>query len=55
MENLTEYYPAFKQVGLKKTGGKGCAIICKDNDYECKNCPLQEALDKLYRLERDEK
>lgn len=29
MENLTEFYPAFKQVGLKKTGGKGCAIICK--------------------------
>lgn len=53
MENLTEYYPAFKQVGLKKTGGKGCAIICKDNDYECKNCPLQEALDKLYKLERE--
>lgn len=52
MENLTEFYPAFKQVGLKKTGGKGCAIICKDNDYECKSCPLQEALDKLYRLER---
>jgi len=52
MEHLTEFYPAFKQVGLKKTGGKGCAIICKDNDYECKNCPLQEALDKLYRLER---
>lgn len=37
MENLTEFYPAFKQVGLKKTGGKGCAIICKDNDYECKS------------------
>ena len=55
IENLTEFYPAFKQVGLKKTGGKGCAIICKDNDYECKSCPLQEALDKLYRLERDEK
>lgn len=55
MENLTEFYLAFKQVGLKKTGGKGCAIICKDNDYECKSCPLQEALDKLYRLEREEK
>ena len=49
MEHLTDFYPAFKQVGLKKTGGKGCAIICKDNDYECKNCPLQEALDKLYK------
>ena len=36
MEHLTDFYPAFKQVGLKKTGGKGCAIICKDNDYECK-------------------
>ena len=45
MEHLTEFYPAFKQVGVKKTGGKGCAIICKDNDYECKRCPLQEALD----------
>ena len=28
MEHLTDFYPAFKQVGLKKTGGKGCAIIC---------------------------
>ena len=55
MENLTEFYPAFKQVGLKKTGGKGCAIICKDNDYECKSCPLQEALDKLYKLEREDR
>ena len=55
MDNLTEYYPAFKQVGLKKAGGKGCSIICKEYDYECKSCPLQEALDKLYRLERDEK
>ena len=53
MEHLTEFYPAFKQVGVKKTGGKGCAIICKDNDYECKRCPLQEVLDKLYRLERE--
>ena len=38
MEHLTEFYPAFKQVGVKKTGGKGCAIICKDNEDHPRTC-----------------
>lgn len=55
MEHLTEFYPAFKQVGLSKAGGKCCDLICQEQAGECKDCPIQEALDKLYKLERDEK
>ena len=53
METLTEYYPAFEQVGLKKEGGKCCELICHERAYECKGCPIQEALDKLYWMEKE--
>ena len=29
MENLTDFYPAFKQVGLKKAGGKAAPLSAK--------------------------
>lgn len=52
MANLTQYYPAFKQVGLVKVGGKCCDLICQEQCGECKGCPVQEAIDELHRREQ---
>lgn len=42
MENLTEFYPAFKQVGLKKTGGKVSERKVKHN--KCYDCFYRRAM-----------
>ncbi len=51
MDKLTDYYPDFEVVGLKKAEGRGCVLICEEYGYECKSCPIQEALNKLYQFE----
>ncbi len=53
MDKLTDYYPDFEVVGLKKSKGRGCVLICEEYGYECKICPIQEAFNKLYRLEHN--
>lgn len=51
MDNLTEYYSSFEVVGIKKANGSACSVICREQAGECKNCPLQEAINKLYKIE----